>query len=290
MKTSHLWTAIISALTGFSIGVVLRTGYSQIMMSDVSVSTSQNIILSPDTCPNVASSRFDQIYKGGGWGAKMQTVQDFYSNAMWPPKARNSASGRGSNLGYGTMASLQILRSAIREHNVKTIIDLPCGDTNWIFDSWETDSLELYIGLDIVKPVIDLNSKRLAFHSNKLFRHWDGAICPLPKFRKDHSLHSVDLVHSRDVLQHLSHPNAIQFLCNVFKHGARLFVTTTFPGGTNKLIKEGSFFHNDLTKSPFDLPNVTDCVPSHPKFEPDLTCVYDLTQAWVPKWIAQKCS
>ena len=69
---------------------------------------------------------------------------------------------------------MDILRETIQSENVKTMIDLPCGDLNWILDSWETDSLELYLGLDIAKPVIDVNVQRLAHHSNKLFRRWDG--------------------------------------------------------------------------------------------------------------------
>jgi hypothetical protein len=67
-------------------------------------------------------------------------------------------------------------------------------------------------------------------------------------------------------------------------------VTTTYPGKVNQEIQAGGWFRNDLTKAPYDLPNATTCVPSHPKIEPDLTCVFDLTEPWVKGWIAEKSS
>jgi hypothetical protein len=236
------------------------------------------------------STFFDTIYEKGYWNGRMQTVEDFYNNADWPPKERKSASGQGSDLGDNTKLGLKVLRDAIRQYNVTTMIDIPCGDANWIFDSWETDSLELYIGLDIVKPVIEFNAKRLAHHLNKVFRHWDGTRCAFPRFDLKQPYRSVDLVLSRDVLQHLSFRKGLDFLCNVFQSGARVFVTTTFPGGQNKDIKEGNFYRNDITKEPFSLLNVTNCSRSHIKHEPDLTCVIDLAQRWVKDWIAEKCS
>jgi hypothetical protein len=104
---------------------------------------------------------------------------------------------------------------------------------------------------------------------------------------------SVDLVHARDVLQHLKLEQGIQFLCHVFQSGARVFVTTTFPqNGKNRVIQEGDFYLNDLTAAPFNLPPKDDitvtCTPTHPMHELDHTCVYDLAQPWVADWIAEK--
>ena len=100
----------------------------------------------------------------------------------------------------------------------------------------------------------------------------------------------VDMIHSRDVLQHLPLQQGIQFLCNVVSSGARVFVTTTYPHNTeNSEISEGDFFHNDLTKAPFDLPSLASCEPTHPQLEADWTCVYNLTESWVSEWVIQKC-
>jgi hypothetical protein len=245
--------------------------------------------LVPDSCPSAAISAFDKIYKEGGWLAKIQPFTAFYSNATYPAVQRKSASGAGSDLGNATSTSLQIIQKVIVDHNVTGMIDLPCGDANWIFDARETDSLELYIGLDIVRAVIDVNNQLFAHHSNKQFRVWDGSKCPLPRYVLGGKDRSVDLVHSRDVLQHLPLDQAIQFVCNVFLSGARFFVTTTFPKGRNKNIPMGEFYHNDLFSHPFNFKrDAAACTPTHPSMEPDDTCVFDLTQAWVTTWIKNK--
>jgi hypothetical protein len=211
-------------------------------------SRSGPITLRPNVCPHVTSktsAAFDRVYDKAEWGYKIQNASDFYSDAAWPPKERQSASGGGSNLGYATQVSM------------------------------------------------------------KVFRHWDGTKCPLPKIVSGKVERSVDLVHARDVLQHLQLEQGLQFLCHVFQSGARVFVTTTFPdkniqegafslkNGDNKNIQEGEFYLNDLTAAPFNLPAPKDdstvtCTPTHPLNELDDTCVYDLTQPWVAAWIAEK--
>ena len=47
------------------------------------------------------------------------------------PLDRKSASGHGSDLGVATSESLRFLSDAIRQYNVTSMIDVPCGDANW---------------------------------------------------------------------------------------------------------------------------------------------------------------
>ena len=199
-----------------------------------------------------------------------------------------SASGTGSYLGYNTNTSLDVIRKTISKYNVTAMIDLPCGDVNWIFDSWETDSLELYIGLDVVSAVISRNKERLKHHINKVFEHWDGTTCPLPKYKRfsDGQIMTVDLVHSRDVIQHLSQEQGVKFLCGVITSRARVFIATSYPGG-NRNITTGNFAHVNLHAAPYDIPR-GECVKTHPDHEPDETCVYDLTKNWTKDWALTK--
>jgi hypothetical protein len=252
--------------------------------------------LHPSHCGNASIKIFDKIYQKGSWGGKMKTPEYYYGNGQFPPEGRLSPSGRGSNLGYAVNVSIDFLRRTIRSYNITSMIDLPCGDANWIFDSWETDSLDAYIGLDIVTSVIALNQKRFEHHSNKLFELWDGTICALPKYYLNSGLNTepnyypVDLIHSRDVLQHLKLSKAMSFLCHIMNSGARVLITTTFPSASNKKIRSGLFFHNNLDQPPFSMPrNESNCVFTHPDMEPDLTCVYDLTSDWVRPWVQRKC-
>ena len=109
--------------------------------------------------------------------------------------------------------------------NIKSMIDVPCGDVNWIHDSFETDTLPLYVGLDItiVVPSLKINNQRFGHHNNKEFYIWDATECALPKFHNGTSgeEQSFDLVHIRDGIQHMHLDQGVKYFCNVFKSGAK---------------------------------------------------------------------
>ena len=173
------------------------------------------------------------------------------------------------------------------------MVDIPCGDVNWIFDSFETDSLPLYVGLDVASAVIEVNKNRFAHHKNKEFHFWDASHCAVPRFfnKTSSKEETFDLVHVRDVVQHMSMDLGVKYFCNVFKSGAKFLLTTTFPGGTHTNVADSDFYKNDLSKEPFAFPEPSDvCVKTHPKTEDDLTCLYDLRGAtWVSKYLKAKC-
>ena len=74
-------------------------------------------------------------------------------------KTRPSASGVGSFTGKATVDSLRFVADAIKEFNIRTMLDIPCGDLNWMMDAFETDSLNFYVGADIATEVIKLKKK-----------------------------------------------------------------------------------------------------------------------------------
>lgn len=248
--------------------------------------------LIPIKCDSKSRGFFDRIYKDGVWGAKLRHGSDFYGNAQWPPAKKNSASGGGSELGYATETSLQIIRDTINKFDIKSMVDVPCGDVNWILDSFETDTLSLYVGLDVTRAVIEVNKQRFAHHNNKEFHFWDMTECVLPKFHEKTGgeEESFDLVHVRDVIQHLNLDQGIKYFCNIFKSGAKILITTTYDKDMNKNITEGAWYENDLTKEPFSFPKSENCVATHPNIERDFTCVYNLTEgSWVNDFISKKC-
>jgi len=246
--------------------------------------------LSPASCGAKTTANFDNIYEKGTWQSQINSLEAYYSDAAWPPKARKSASGPGSDLGKNTQTSLRMVKETIRAYGVESMIDIPCGDANWIFDSWETDSLPRYLGLDIVSNVIALNRKRFAHHRNKAFRYWDAVSCALPRYRSDEGeWTSFDLIHVRDVIQHLPLQEGLMFLCNAMSSGAKVMITTTYLNSKNRNIRIGDFYHNNLASEPFDFPNAQNCTPTHPKTENDLTCVYNLTESWVEEYVQKRC-
>lgn len=130
-----------------------------------------------------------EIYSKGLWGSKLRDVSVLCSEAAWPPNntTKESASGHGSDLGYATQTSLRIIKDTIGKHSVKSMIDIPCGDANWMFDSYVTDSLPFYLGLDVANATIELNRMRFAHHKNKMFTFWDATACVLPRYKHERS-------------------------------------------------------------------------------------------------------
>lgn len=92
--------------------------------------------LVPPSCA-YDSGPFDDIYKKGTWLQGKRTLQkatagDYYSYA--DPSRRGklaSLSGRGSDFGEPTVVSLKFLTDVIRDFNITSMIDVPCGDVNW---------------------------------------------------------------------------------------------------------------------------------------------------------------
>ena len=211
---------------------------------------------------------------------------------------------------------LQLLEIAVSKHGVKTMIDVPCGDVNWQFGSWETDSLQGYIGLDIVPQLITAAQHRFAHHSNKVFAEWDIiAHCPLPRIqlRGTTQSSSVDLVQLRDVLQHLSLEHATAAVRSVFIHGPQFILSTSYPkAGTNerwrakgkdrnpnldwratKLDGDGAWTPYDMHEPPFDFPQPIMCLAAHGAAQTrsthafDETCLYHLNATFKDKWIKE---
>lgn len=260
-----------------------------------STRTKTGFIVVPDRCHSSSRGQFDDIYARGHWGTKLGLPSDYYGYAHWPPRSsrKKSASGTGSELGLATELSLDFIINVTRRFGVKSLLDIPCGDVNWIFDSYETDSLPVYVGLDITQAVLELNSRRFEHHSNKKFLFWDATECPLPKFRNvsDGEEHPFDLVHVRDVIQHMNLSQGVQYMCNVLKSGANVLITTTFPKANNTHISEGGYYPNNLSREPFSFPASDDCILTHPELQEDLTCAYDLTVGtWRQEYIKTKCS
>lgn len=248
----------------------------------------QSYSIDPASC-NYESFEFDDIYSKRVWGHSERTEDEYlkpkyyYSYGDWErtDAQRHSLSGPGSDIGDQTRVSLELLTKVVKEHHIRTMLDLPCGDANWQFESWEIDSLDAYVGLDIARSVISLNQQRFRHHINKVFAPWDFAVCPLPKLRwsqtdSNHngSSEPFDLIHVRDVIQHLPLQRGLAALCNVAKSGARYLISTTYPMPNNTDIPEADWYKNNLYLPPFNFPTGQYCVQTHPDHEEDYSCLW----------------
>ena len=154
-----------------------------------------------------------------------------------------TVSGPGS-----TTLATSVLRSAlvelIEEHRIKSLLDIPCGDGNWI--STANLKLDLYIGADIVQELVDLNQSKWKGQPNCRFLKLDLTSNALPR---------VDLILCRDGLVHLSDALAMQALRNIKLSGSAYLLATTFPEHSNNAdIVTGEWRPMNLQRPPFNLP------------------------------------
>ena len=182
-----------------------------------------------------AAKSFEKVYDSGFWQSK-GTASDFKKlgsqfyyhdthqavNGRQCLTFRQSLSGTGSNKGVASSRSLKYLAKAVIENKITSVLDAPCGDANWQFDDFATDSLPVYLGMDIVQSVIKNDNERFCHHANKRFLQWDVALCSLPKWSTAQtSRMPFELVHMRDVIQHILLESGCSALQNVVTSGVR---------------------------------------------------------------------
>ncbi len=151
-----------------------------------------------------------------------------------------SISGPGSEISK-TKAVVQFLINFIKEHNIKSILDIPCGDFNWM----QTINLSgiKYVGGDVVEQLIKQNNKK--FKSEHIqFNIIDIVNGKLPE---------SDLIIVRDLFIHFHAENTKKAIRNIKNSNIKYILTTTFPDSKeNKLIKDGYNYNINLQISPFN--------------------------------------
>jgi hypothetical protein len=116
-----------------------------------------------------------------------------------------------------TAAVREALPGLLRDLKVRSMLDAPCGDFNWM-RSINLD-LDLYVGGDIVPEIIaDVRAKDGA--PGREFAVLDLIADNLPK---------VDLILCRDCLVHLSMANIRRALDNFRRSGSTWLLTTRLP-------------------------------------------------------------
>ncbi|CAF4014508.1 unnamed protein product, partial [Rotaria sp. Silwood1] len=233
---------------------------------------------------------------------RQKSFDNIFDNKLWG--SYGSRSGEGSSL-EGTYDWLRHLRTLFEHYSIRSIADIPCGDTYWQFSLREINTIEdLYFGGDISISVIKQNQKLYkSRHHNKIFQYWDLVNCPIPTYTYKNSTHEIngnqfDLIIVRDAIQHMHIRNGLKAVRNVVMSGAKFFALSTYPpngkssapntrsignneplpltptGCVNKnyctdgAITDGGWYQNNINCYPFNFPlNKAILVqPSHAKF------------------------
>ena len=169
-----------------------------------------------------------------------ETFTQIYNTNYWNGKMSISGPGSDESQIQTIIASINYL---IKELNINTILDLPCGDFNWMK---QVDLKNVnYLGADIVDELIKINSQN--FSSNNIhFKVMNLISDQLPK---------SDLIINRDCLVHLSFENIYESLQNIKSSGSKYLLTTTFTKHKpNYDICTGDWRTLNLRIKPFNFP------------------------------------
>jgi len=176
---------------------------------------------------------------------------NIYLTNYW--NGSESKSGPGSNLNQ-TYNLRKWLTELIQKFRIKSILDVPCGDYNWMSHS---DLKGIYYeGWDIVDDIIQ----------NNLKKH------PFTKFKVENIVNTVpsgfDLILCRDLLSHYDRDDGLKILNNLRNSGAKYLLINTYANtSVNQSIKTGEWFPINLTLSPYNLPKYSDSIEDWPENE-----------------------
>jgi 2-polyprenyl-3-methyl-5-hydroxy-6-metoxy-1,4-benzoquinol methylase len=170
-----------------------------------------------------------------------EVFSKIYKEDLW-----HGGSGVGSKL-ENVKEYVEVLQKYIDKPEVKTVLDLGCGD--WQFSKFLDLSSVSYLGVDVVESVIESNSTSYSA-SNIKFISRDITTYEVPK---------ADLIICKDVLQHLCNKDVVNILVKIITSSKFSLITNDFnPDNTeNKDIDNGNYRCLDLTLSPFYLDVVT---------------------------------
>jgi len=192
----------------------------------------------------------------------MQSLEEHFTNIYktnyW--NGINSKSGTGSDLHTTRIMRPQLIEM-INRRKFKTMVDAPCGDFFWMKDTIKYLEIDKYIGVDIVKEMIDKNNEQYSIDSIISFQHGDVVNQALPK---------VDLIFSRDCLVHFSYETAKKILRNYIDSGSEYLLMTTFMSDQRQYgdILDGQWRAINFLKQPMNLPKPEEillegCVEDH---------------------------
>lgn len=170
-----------------------------------------------------------------------ETFTQIFNTNHW--EGLESISGRGSDKSVTDNLGKEITKILLN-FEVKSILDLPCGDFKWMKDV-DLNGAQ-YTGGDIVKKLIDHNKIQYKSKNATEFRIIDMIKDDLPY---------VDLILVRDCFVHLSFEHIYASLKNIINSESKYILTTSFPlTKLNFDIVTGDWRTLNLCRKPFSFP------------------------------------
>jgi len=210
---------------------------------------------------DVYDRKFGQIHRNidNDWGSITSNIQDrppnelekyfttIYEKNVW--NGKESKSGTGSDIEHTAFMRPQLM-DMINNLNVATMLDLPCGDFNWMKEIIGQLNINSYIGSDIIRPMLKDNTEKYSnlCKSTGIKFAYMNAIEDVPP--------KVDLIFCRDGLVHFSFNTIMKTLKNFVASGSTYLITTHFtdPKRDYPDIEDGRWHPLNFTLPPFNFP------------------------------------
>jgi len=180
-------------------------------------------------------------------------IEEVFTNIYRKNHWGNTETASGQGSGSQHMKHIVVpINCLISELNVKRLLDIPCGDFNWVqhIDLTGID----YTGADIVDALIEKNNKEFCTQIIRFDK------IDLTKDR----LPTNDLILNKDCFVHFSYNDIFKALYNIKLSGSHYLMTTTFTKhGLNRDITTGDWRPLNLEEPPFQFPKPLKLIPEY---------------------------
>ncbi len=182
---------------------------------------------------NFSKSKFSKL-------SLKERFELIYNENFW--ESNESRSGIGSEI-KNTKEVLKSLDQIIKDFKIKSIIDIPCGDFNWM-SFMDMKNIE-YQGHDIVEQLIINNNKKFKKNNISFFNS------DITNSRLD----KTDLIFVRDCLVHFSIEDIKKSIFRIKQSRSKYLMSTSFVNVDKNLdIYSADWRPINLEKEPFNFP------------------------------------
>lgn len=197
-----------------------------------------------------------------------ETFVEIYETNHW--QGNESISGRGSDSDQTAKVIVELEKIFIN-YNIKSVLDVPCGDFNWM--SKINFSTVQYLGADIVPQIIERNKLKYAHLENIDFKCIDLTTDAIGK---------SDLIICRDCLVHMSNDAIKKAIQNMVNSDSKYLITTSYVNRTaNYDIVTGDWRPINLEIPPFNFPKpiyqfIEECTEGNGKYTDKAMCMWEV--------------
>ena len=178
---------------------------------------------------------FTSIYKSKHWVQNPNALSNEFI----------SVSGPGSNTHSEQYKDLlKNFNLIIDKYEIKSIIDIPCGDFLWIKKIIYEKKIK-YLGIDIVEDLIQVNKNK---YQNENIKFSTGDIVNFKIKEK------FDLVLVRDLLIHLDNTDIKKILNNLKKMNIKYLAINNYEINKNKDVTIGQHREVNILIEPYNFP------------------------------------